>query len=439
MSVIKIESSDKAFSSYGGMILADQLFSSSRFETLIGEYLPSLKSGSQRSFKKFNHLTMAFCAGADCIQDLNSLGLDPGFQLVCQGDTYTPKSYGDFLRQFSQHQAKEMNRALALHAYGIRSKFAPKCKSITIDIDSTPNIQHGKKIEGAGFNYKNLWCLDTLHAFDEYGLQYWCDVRPGSTYSSNGAVEAIHHIFKSMPQDKHHKGMRRYFRGDSAFCNIDVFNACMAKEVGFVCCFKRNMLSPILKNILHWNKPKKKKRPIKFYDGRECELGETIYYPEDSPHNFRVVVMRAVKKGCENLLFKDEESYDYYSFVTSIGAHEMNTEKLIRFYRKRGQAENFIKEMKYNYDLLHYPCLKLTANKVWAVIAGFAHNLMRGLALMENVKSPKYAKQIRLRLIHLPCHVVQHAGQIVFRFMKHHFREVSRWKAHINQVQYGFS
>ena len=45
-------------------------------------------------------------------------------------------------------------------------------------------------------------------------------------------------------------------------------------------------------------------------------------------------------------------------------------------YRKREQAENYIKEMKYAFDLKHYPCLKLDANKAYAAIASVAYNLM---------------------------------------------------------------
>ena len=438
MANIRIEDIDKALSSHGGLFLFEKLFEKIKNVYLLEGDLPTLKSGASRSIQKLKNLLMGFGAGIDCLDDMAAMSRDAGFLEVCDQTSYTPKSYGDFLRGFSGLQAKKLTHSLSHQSYALRERMGSKQKSITIDLDSTPNVQCGKKMEGVAFNYKNQWCLDTLHAFDEFGFQYWSDVRPGNTYSSDGAVEAVHHIFNNMPKTVHYKKIRRYARGDSAFCRTDLFNAFAAKNVGFVVCLKRNMLDPLLGQIRHWKKPKHKKREIRFYDDRDCELAETLYRPKKAVEILRVVVMRAVKKGREGLLFKQQEDYDYYSFISNIGEHELSSEKLIRFYRKRGQAENFIKEMKYGYDLLHYPCLKLIANKVWSSIAAMAHNFLRALAIAENPQKTSYAKRIRTRLIHIPCQVVRHAGQVWFRFMTHHYREVERWKKYLQQVQCGF-
>jgi len=42
-------------------------------------------------------------------------------------------------------------------------------------------------------------------------------------------------------------------------------------------------------------------------------------------------------------------------------------EKVVLFYRGRGNAENFIREGKNGFDLHHFPCLKLVANKAYVV------------------------------------------------------------------------
>ena len=421
MANIKIEQISKELSSRGGLFLLEKLYRGSRIDQNVAKYLPSLKSGTKRSSQKLKNLVMGFSAGIHCLDDLDALRLDHGFVQACDGTTYSPKSYGDFLRSFSPIQAKQMNHSLSQHAYALRSAFLPKRTSITIDFDSTPNQQYGKKIEGVAFNYKNQWCLGTFHAFDEFGFQYWSDVRAGNTYSSDGMVEAIHRFFTNMPETSHYKKVRRYARGDSAFCRTDVFNAFAAKNVGFVVCLQRNMLDPLLGKIHRWKPTKNKLNKIKFYDDRECEIAETIYRPKKSVEVLRVVVMRALKKGRENLLIKQLSDYDYFSFISNIGGHELSSEKPIRFYRKRGQAENYIREMNNNYDLHHYPCLKLIANKVWAAVAALAHNFLRALSLAENPKSPAYAKSIRTRLINIPCQVVKHAGQVWFRFMNTHF------------------
>ena len=315
MANIKFEEIDKALSSHGGLALVERLFQRSNLSRLVEGTLPALKSGTARSAQKLKNLIMGFGAGLDCLEDINELGKDPGFVEVCDKTSYTPKTYGDFLRSFENLQAKQLNQCLSKQSYDLRSATLGKQPSITIDLDSTPNLQYGKKIEGAAYNYKKQWCLDTLHAFDEYGYQYWSEVRPGNTYSSEGAVEAIHHIFDNMPRTREYKKTRRYARCDSAFCRTDVFNAFAAKNVGFVACMKRAMAEPLLQNIHAWTPAKNKKKKIKFYDDRECELGETIYRPKKAAEILRVVVMRAVKKDREGSLIKTQDDYDYYSFI----------------------------------------------------------------------------------------------------------------------------
>ena len=184
MANIRVCSTDKALSSYGGLVLLETLFETSKTSQIVSNCLPTLVSGTGRSAQKLKNLVMAFGAGIHCIDDIKPLSDDQGFLEACDGISYTPKSYGGFLRSFQPIQAKQLNQHLSQQAYALRSRFLPKQTSITIDLDSTPNEQYGKKIEGVAYNYKNQWCLDTLHTFDENGLQYWSDVRPGSFPSS---------------------------------------------------------------------------------------------------------------------------------------------------------------------------------------------------------------------------------------------------------------
>ena len=194
-------------------------------------------------------------------------------------------------------------------------------------------------MEGVEQNYQGIYCLDTIKAFDEKGFQYWHTVRPGNTFSSNGSGEIIHEIFNRMPKTKSWKTIHKYVRADSAFCNTEFFNACSAKSVGFVTRMRENMLSPLVKNIIHWHRQNPvKKNSIRFYDGRECEIGETTYRPENGAELLRVVVMRAERPLEPGLLFKIKE-YDYFAFVTNLGCYHMNALKIIRFYRARGHAE----------------------------------------------------------------------------------------------------
>ena len=294
-------------------------------------------------------------------------------------------------------------------------------------------------MEGVEPIYKGYLALGTMQVFDEHGLQYWNDVWPGTTHTAHGVADIIHNVLNQMPKSAYYKRQRRYARADAGYSNPSFFNACIAKNVGFVVRLHDNMLKPQLGKFLTWKvqNPNTENR-IKFYDGgREAEIGETYYRPENCAESLRVVCLRAVKKGHEAVLFKQVQDYDYFAFITNIGAHEKSAEALIKFYRKRGNAENYIRELKYGFDLKHYPCLKLTANKAYGLIAAFAHNLMRFLSLRECASRPQFSKAIRFRFIHLPVQVVRHAGEVTFRFMRRHYEEVKRISAMIADIQFG--
>ncbi len=159
-------------------------------------------------------------------------------------------------------------------------------------------------------------------------------MRPGNTHTGKGSIEIAHQIFSRMPRTPEYKKMRRYIRADSGFCRYEFFNACAAKEAGFVVTMRQGMYAPLLKRTHGWQEqnPNRKGR-IKFYDDRECEIVDTVHKSKDSYHVLRVVLIRALKKDLQgkNRLFIDQDDYDYYGWVSNIGEHEMSAEKLINW------------------------------------------------------------------------------------------------------------
>lgn len=435
---IQILTTNKELSSFGGLVSFEQL--------LNGKVLAFLRSHPRlhefRNVNKFKQIALGFAAGAECLDDLGRLHEDKGFSALSARD-YHPKSYGDFLRQFSREDCRALNSSLTDLSYRLREAIpvSQDKREFVLDLDSTPNQQYGRKMEGVEINYQGIMCLDTIKAFDELGFQYWHDVRAGNTFSAEGSSQIIHHVFSRMPKTKHFKNIRKLVRADSAFCNHEFFNACAAKDVSFVTAFRKlpQVFDPIVERIEHWKRASgDEKNRIKFYDGRECEIGHALYKPENCHQILRVIVMRArIKKPAVPLF--DEAAYDYYAFCTNMGEHYKNDEDIIRFYRKRGNAENYIRELKYNYDLKHYPCLKLDANRAYGLIGAITHSLMRYLSLSLRPQKPWYAKNLRHHLFRLPCQVVSHAGGVAFRFMTHHAQEVNHCLKQITLLQLGFA
>jgi hypothetical protein len=100
----------------------------------------------------------------------------------------------------------------------------------------------------------------------------------------------------------------------------------------------------------------------------------------------------------------------------------------MEFYMKRGNAENFIREEKYGYDLKHFPCLKLHANSGFLQLGMVAHNILRWVALVQKPDKPHFSKKIRRRYIYIPGKIIKHARQLILKIPVRFYEEVQRLK-----------
>ena len=240
------------------------------------------------------------------------------------------------------------------------------------------------------------------------------EVREGGAFTSNGAGTAITSIFKQVPRFS-----RRILRADSGYCNTDVFNACHASRADFVIKMRANMLQPLLGQITSW----KPNRHIRMNDGRPVETGTAIYRTRRGSQGLRVLLIRAEKR--EVPLFEDR--FDYIGFATTLTHSEMTDQKIVEFYKQRGTAELYIRELKNGFDIHHFPCKKLLANRAYGIIAAFAYNFMRYASHLLGDKRPRFSKMFRFRMVHVACQVVKTGRRVIFRFQQTAHEEVTRW------------
>lgn len=413
MSII-LESSPQSFSALGGLALFDELIAATKLRELTKGHLPVNEIKPRTSaFEKFKGLILGFVAGADCLDDMRKFAADDGF-VSASRNVCSPCTYGDFLRDFNADGVRKLNDDMCRHAFKLRKAMADEGQDFVLDLDSTDHRQYAKKMEGLGFNYANVWGLSSLQAFDQFGLQYWMEVREGGCFTSNGASTAIRSIFKQVPRFS-----RRILRADSGYCNTDVFNACHEVSADFVIKMRENMLLPLIGQITSW----KSNRHFFTYDGRKVETGTAIYRTRRGGQGLRVLIVRAAKAAVP--LFEDR--YDYFGFATTLTHSEMRDEELVEFYRLRGVAELHIRELKNGFDIHHFPCKKLTANKAYGIIAAFAYNFMRAASHLLKDGTRRLSKMLRFRTVNIACQVVKTGRQVIFRFNEHRKKEVDRW------------
>lgn len=438
---IKLQRTKKSFSAYAGLKNFNLLLQKALPIYRLCDGLPHLQSGYQRSYDKALNLVRGFAVGAECLDDMGRLAEDPGFAQLSTGRVYTPKSYGDFLRSFAPSQLASLQSVLCKTSFSMRRHLYPSERQFYFDCDSTPNRQYGKKMEGVNMSHYAYECLDTLDVFDQFGLQYYCDVRPGNTHTAKGIELVVHQLMAEFQSYKARLGTdwKACFRADRGYYKASFLNACFAKNADVVIGVRQDEnFKKIIGQVHNWSEQDfDDPGRIRFYDGRECEIGTTNFRPTGATRRLRYVVMRAKRPPAP--LLPDHSEYDYFAFATTYSEQLMSAEEVILCYRKRGQAENYIKECKNGLDLKHYPCLKLNANRAYALLGALAYNLMRFMALSHNRHKPYYAKNIRFRWINIPCQVVRTGGDVFIRVMNQHYQEIKRWHESFKLIQFEYA
>lgn len=195
---ISLEASRKVLSASAGLYFFGHLWS--RFLELDGklrEILPqSLITTRTDAVSKTKALALGLIEGAECLDDMEKCAKDPLFREINGGKLNAPNTYGLFLASFRHQHCRSLNQLLKKSAFRLRKALFPQQKLFILDIDSTDSKQSGEKMEGLAFNHKNNWGLDSIVAFEQLGFEYWHDVRPGNTFTANGATEILSEVVK---------------------------------------------------------------------------------------------------------------------------------------------------------------------------------------------------------------------------------------------------
>lgn len=387
---------------------------------------------SQGSYRLGLIQIASFLRGHDCIDDLAEFRTDETLSAIMKGDTVVPRTMGDFLRDYEQDHINKTNIFLATQAMSYRKHLEKTLKkpykpslAPRLSIDSTSHVQQSKKMEGLSYNYKDEWCLDSQVVFDELGLCWDLELRSGNTKSGVGAVDQVKRAFSQFKYSE-----EKYLSGDSAYCYKDLMMACLSLGVKFT--FTANQATTFwedfIPSITTW-KPwlyadeEIKKAAELNIELPEIELGSFLWTPNwNQGLRFPVVVKRMKKEQADFI----HGIYKYYGVVTNMDLFKHSYQDVIEFHNKRGNAENFIREEKYGYDLKHFPCQKLMANHAYGALAMIAHNLLRWAAIHDQPHRPKFSKKMRRMFIEIPGKMVSHGRTLTLRISAQYLMEVNR-------------
>jgi hypothetical protein len=214
---------------YGGLSLAAALVRQIGVAAALDEGLDLLQS--HRPFTESDHvLTHVYnlFVGGTCIEDIGHLqASEPVRRMLGAARIPDPTTAGDFLRRFDAESLDALDGAIDAAQENVwRRRYGrKKADRAIVDLDSHVHPVYGDQKEGADFSYKGPLAYHPLViSLAETQECLRLINRSGNTVSAQGAESHLGELIPWL--------LRRFrqvvVRGDSAFCNQKVFDACEA-------------------------------------------------------------------------------------------------------------------------------------------------------------------------------------------------------------------
>jgi hypothetical protein len=158
--------------------------------------------------------------------------------------------------------------------------------------------------------------------------------------------------------------------------------------------------------------------------GRETTELITILNTWDKARRFVVSRVLKPEKDRAQLSLLQGDEYEYFFFVTNT---ELPSEKVVISYEKRGNAENYIKEAKYDMAVGHLLLKSFWANEAVFQMMMLSYNLFL-LFKFDSLNISEYRQQIktfRLKYVFLAAKIIRTARYVVMKLsVKYLYQDV---------------
>src|SRR5271157_2225486 len=356
---------------------------------------------------KRNHIQTLLCGNFIGIDKLERLKLLQGDPLVREYSIAVkePETVSRFLGNFN-YKTTQMLREVNFRLFRklLQIKRLP---AITIDIDSSVvNVEGHQEGTTKGYTPKKPGnpCYNLQFAFcDELKAFLSGYIRSGDTYTSNGAAGLIQEIVAQIQE----LSVKTTFRMDSGYFDEAILETIETMECTYVIKAKGY---PTLVS-------KASDPGLTFVPGEDGRETAELVVALDSWKKARRFIVKRVRKDptqTAQLSFLPGEEFEYFFYVTNTG---LPAEAVVAFYEKRGNAENYIKEAKYDLAVGHLLLRSFWANEAIFQLMMMAYNLFL-LFKMDRGMKTEYRQQIktfRLKYIFLAGKIIRSARQVVLK------------------------
>ena len=340
-------------------------------------------------------------AGYEDVNDADRLAHDPAMRAVVDrgGLDRAAASTSQMGRFETEWLTRDANlRALVdLSGAWIDRVYERKAQTtIVLDMDSSVSETYGAQ-EGTAYNgHFACMCYHPLFVFNQFGDLERCSLRPGNVHSAAGWREVLEPVVERYRQ----KMKRRYFRGDAAFANPEIYEFLEVEGYKYT---MRLPANAVLQERIAWLL----KRPV----GRPPQEVRRYY----ASFRYQAGSWNKPRRVVAKVEWYPGELLPRVGFIVTNMTRP--AERVVAFYNQRGTAELWIKEGKNAVTWTRLSCHSFKANAVRLQLHALAYNLanfLRALALPAEVAQWSLST-LRDRLVKIGAKIVRHGRSVVFQ------------------------
>ena len=396
-SSLKVDFQGSRVTSDGGLVLVRELDERLGFGELIARHLadPRGKNSQLPLADLLRQSVYSRLAGYEDLNDAERLSQDPTFRLIGsrkiweRGAALTSRlqSFETELLTQADNLAglAALNRELTARAETIDSP-----RRVVLDMDSTEIPVYGQQEQSAYNGHFESTCYHPLLLFNREGDCLAAKLRPGNVHSAEGWQELLLPEIERQQQ----QGKEVVFRADAAFAKPELYEALEEREVKYAIRLPAN-------DNLDRNITELLTRP----------LGRPSYKPVVWFKSFlyQAASWKTARRVVAKVEFHCGELFPRVGFIVTnlTGA----SRAVVRFYNKRGTAEQWIKEGQQAVKMTRLSCHRFQANEVrlWlSLIAYNLGNLWRRLVLPKGIGNWSLTS-LQQRLVKTGGRLIKHA------------------------------
>jgi hypothetical protein len=381
----------------GGLILVRELDERLGFGELIERHLTDSRANNVRfSFADLLRQSVySRLAGYEDVNDAERLSRDPTFRLIGSEKIWDrgaalPSRLQTFETELLAEEGNfaglaRLNRELIGKAEGLDSPYRT-----VLDMDSTEIPVYGEQEQSAYNGHFESTCFHPLLLFNREGDCVAAKLRPGNVHSAEGWEELL------LPEIERQQklGKEVVFRADAAFAKPEIYEALEKRGVRYAIRIPSN-------------------------DNLERDIAELVPRPVGRPSKkplveykgflYQAAGWKTARRVVAKVEHHPEELYPRVGFiVTNL---TLPNRAVVRFYNKRGTAEQWIKEGKQAVKMTRLSCHRFRSNEVrlWlSVISYNLGNLWRRLVLPQRIGNWSLTS-LQQRLVKTGGRLVKHA------------------------------